>query len=176
MDGSHIDRELNPGGGIIMEELEYRAAGGVVLDDGDRVLLIERWMPRPARADGKPALVLEVRLPKGHVEPGETDEQAARREVCEETGYCGLAVIADLGEIVNEFDWPGKDLHVLRHEHYYLMRLTDPARRAPHFDRPDADEARFTPRWAADLAQAETLITFASEREFVRRAAAGAAP
>jgi 8-oxo-dGTP pyrophosphatase MutT (NUDIX family) len=49
-----------------------RAAGGVVLA-GDEVLLIRdrygRWT-----------------FPKGHVEPGETDEEAARREVEEETG------------------------------------------------------------------------------------------
>lgn len=147
-----------------METREYRAAGGVVLNDAGRVLLIERWVLR----DGQ--LAFEMRLPKGHVEPGETDEQAALREVCEETGYCGLAVTADLGELVNEFNWPGEGRRVLRHEHYYRMRLTDPARGEPHFDNPEADEARFTPRWAASLADAEALITFESEREFVRRA------
>lgn len=147
-----------------METLEYRAAGGVVLDDAGRVLLIERWVLRNGQ------LAFEIRLPKGHVEPGETDEQAALREVCEETGYCGLAVAADLGEIVNEFNWPDIGRRVLRHEHYYLMRLTDPTRGEPHFTSPDADEARFTPRWAATLPDAEALITFESEREFVRRA------
>ncbi len=147
-----------------METLEYRAAGGVVLDDADHVLLIERWVMRNGR------LAFEIRLPKGHVEAGETDEQAARREVCEETGYCGVKVIADLGEIINEFNWPDRDRRVLRHEHYYLMRLTDPVRREPHFDSPAADEARFTPRWAATLPDAGALITFESEREFIRRA------
>ncbi len=145
-------------------QLEYRAAGGVVLDSHNRVLLIERWIVR----NGQP--VFEIRLPKGHVEPGETDEQAALREVCEETGYCGITIAADLGEIVNEFQWPGEDLHVVRHEHYYLMRLADAERGEPHFDSPEADEARFTPRWAATLAEAEQLITFESEREFIRRA------
>lgn len=153
-----------------MREREYRAAGGVVLDDTGRVLLIERWVMRPAADGDTPALAFEIRLPKGHVEAGETDEQAAVREVCEETGYCGIAVVADLGEIVNEFKWPGEDLRILRHEHYYLMRLADSARREPHFDSPEADEARFTPRWAATLADAEALITFESEREFIRRA------
>ena len=147
-----------------MREREYVAAGGVVLDDAGRVLLIERWVTRNGQ------LGFEIRLPKGHVEEGETDEQAAVRETCEETGYCAVAVIADLGEIVNEFKWPGEDLRVLRHEHYYLMRLTDPTRGEPHFTSPDADEALFTPRWAATLADAEALITFESEREFIRRA------
>lgn len=147
-----------------METLEYRAAGGVVLDDAGRVLLIERWVLRSDQ------LTFEIRLPKGHVEPGETDEEAALREVCEETGYCRLAVIADLGVITNEFNRPDLSRRVLRHEHYYLMRLTDPAQQEPQFDSPEADEARFTPRWALTLPDAEALITFESERAFIRRA------
>jgi 8-oxo-dGTP pyrophosphatase MutT (NUDIX family) len=141
---------------------EYRAAGGVVLDEAGRVLLIERWVLRNGE------LAFEIRLPKGHVEDGETDEQAALRETCEETGYCGLVVTADLGEYLNEFILP--DERVLRHEHYYLMRLTDPTPGEPHFDSANADEARFFPHWAANLAEAEALITFASEREFIARA------
>ena len=141
---------------------EYRAAGGIVLDDTGRVLLIERWVLRNGE------LAFEIRLPKGHVEEGETDEQAALRETCEETGYCGLAVTADLGEYLNEFILP--DERVLRHEHFYLMCLTDPTPGKPHFDSANADEARFRPHWAANLAEAEAMITFASEREFVARA------
>jgi 8-oxo-dGTP pyrophosphatase MutT (NUDIX family) len=141
---------------------EYRAAGGVVLDDAARVLLIERWVLRNEQ------VVFEIRLPKGHVEEGETDEQAALRETCEETGYCGLAVIADLGEYRNEFILP--DERVLRNEHFYLLRLTDATSGEPHFDSANADEARFRPRWAANLAEAEALITFGSEREFIARA------
>ena len=114
---------------------EYRAAGGVVLDDAGRVLLIERWVMRNGQ------LGFEIRLPKGHVEEGETDEQAALRETCEETGYCGVAVIADLGEYLNEFILPEE--RVLRHEHFYLMRLTDATPGEPHFDSANADEARF---------------------------------
>ncbi|MCX6032714.1 MAG: NUDIX domain-containing protein [Chloroflexi bacterium] len=150
-----------------MQLREYRAAGGIVVDDAGRALLIERLVMRNGQ------IGLEVRLPKGHVEPGETDEEAALREVCEETGYCGLAVTADLGEYLNEFNWPDQQARVLRHEHYYLMRLTDPVRGKPQFDNPDAEEARFLPRWAANLAEAERVLTFESEKEFVRRAQGG---
>jgi 8-oxo-dGTP pyrophosphatase MutT (NUDIX family) len=145
--------------------LEYRAAGGVVLDDAGRVLMIERWVTR----NGAPAH--EIRLPKGHVEPGETDDQAALRETCEESGYCGLLIIADLGEEITEFDYPPEDARVRRTEHYFLMRLTDPVRGEPHFDSPDAEEARYLPRWAANLDEAQALLTYSSEREFVLRAA-----
>ena len=48
----------------------------------DAVLLIERWIMRSGQ------LGFEIRLPKGHVEAGETDEQAALRETSQETGYC----------------------------------------------------------------------------------------
>jgi 8-oxo-dGTP pyrophosphatase MutT (NUDIX family) len=116
--------------------------------------------------NGRPTF--EIRLPKGHVEEGETDQQAAVRETCEETGYCGAAVIADLGEYLNEFILP--DERVLRHEHFYLMRLTDASPGEAHFDSANADEARFRPRWAANLAEAEAQITFESERIFVARA------
>jgi 8-oxo-dGTP diphosphatase len=53
-----------------------RAAGGVVVRDG-RVLLVHR-----SRYD-------DWSLPKGKLEPGETWEDAALREVLEETGVRG---------------------------------------------------------------------------------------
>ena len=59
-----------------MQVREYTAAGGVVLDDAGRVLLIERWVLRGGE------LRHEIRLPKGHVEPGETDARGcAARDV-----------------------------------------------------------------------------------------------
>ncbi len=140
----------------------YTAAGGVVCDERGRVLLITRDVTRNGSASH------EVRLPKGHVEAGETDDEAARREVCEETGYCALAVEADLGSGITEFIL--NEEYVRRSEHYYLMRLTAPGRQAPHFDSPDADEARFQPLWVAGLDEAEAALTFESERLFIRRA------
>lgn len=147
-----------------MRTREYRAAGGVVLDDAGRVLLIERWVMR----NGRP--VFEVRLPKGHVEPGESDMQAALRETCEETGYCNLEIIADLGEALTE--WTDEQEHVRRTEHYYLLRLADPQHDQPQFAADNPDEARFTPRWTPDLATAAAELTFPSEIEFARRARA----
>ena len=54
---------------------EIQAAGGVVVDDRNSTVLI---VHRPRYDDWS--------LPKGHVDPGETFEQAALREVFEETG------------------------------------------------------------------------------------------
>jgi 8-oxo-dGTP pyrophosphatase MutT (NUDIX family) len=144
-----------------MRPVYYRAAGGIVLDGQERVLLIQRWVKRAGE------ITFEVRLPKGHVEAGETDWEAARREVCEETGYCGTEMAADLGESSTEF--VRGDEQVRRSEHYYLMRLVDPMVSHPHFDSDEAEEALFRPLWAADITDAEALLTFESEREFARR-------
>lgn len=140
----------------------YRAAGGVVLDAEGRVLLLKRHVPRAAT----PAH--EIRLPKGHIEEDESAEDAALREVCEESGFCVLEIVADLGEGVTEFEFRGR--HVRRQERYFLMRLMDSTRQPPQPKSPDAEEALFQPRWAADLSEAEALLTFESEKEFVRRA------
>ncbi len=145
-----------------MREREYTAAGGVVLDDAGRVLLIERWVLRSGE------LLHEIRLPKGHVDPGETESEAALRETCEETGYCGVEIVADLGEALTE--WTNEFEHVRRTEHYFLMRLVDPVRGAPHFTSPDAEEAKFVPRWAPDLPTAADELTYFSERQFAQRA------
>jgi 8-oxo-dGTP pyrophosphatase MutT (NUDIX family) len=126
----------------------YAAAGGVVVCDG--CVLVLR---RPSRD--------EMRLPKGHVEPGEDAQTTALREVREESGYDGLVVQADLGEQRVEFDHAGR--HVVRTERYFLMALADPDAASLR------GEAQFEPEWLTwDEALAE--LTFEVEREWVRRA------
>jgi len=134
-------------------------AGGVVVDAQDRVLAIERHVER----DG--ALIHEVRLPKGHIDAGESDEAAALREVLEESGYGHVAILGDLGSYVSEFTHAGQ--HHVREERYFLMRLTAPERQAPQPT--NAEEALFEPFWHP-LEVAENRMTYPSEREFIRRA------
>ena len=86
----------------------------------------------------------------------------------EESGYWRLEIVADLGLGNVEFDFKGK--HIKRTEHYFLMRLTDPRRGQPRPKSPTAEEALFEPLWADDLDAAADLLTFESERDFVRRA------
>lgn len=60
-----------------------RTAGGIVLGDRGTVAMVRRsdaWL-----------------FPKGHVDAGEDDEAAARREIQEETGLSDLEFIDDLG-------------------------------------------------------------------------------
>lgn len=139
----------------------HRTAGGVVLDAEGRMLVLVRDVER----DGK--TIHEVRLPKGHIDPGETEEQAARREVHEESGYGHVEILDDLGAAVSEFQFQGRDHR--RTERYFLMRLTDPTRDAPQPTH--ADEALFRPHWLAPEVAAKEL-SYASEQDFARRAIA----
>jgi 8-oxo-dGTP pyrophosphatase MutT (NUDIX family) len=138
-----------------------RTAGGVVLDAHDRVLVIERDVIR----DGRP--LHEVRLPKGKVESGETDEQAAVREVGEESGYWELTIVADLGEQEVTFERNG--CQTIRRERYYLMRLTSNHWAGQRVD-PHKEEALFTPRWLPSLDDAAQLLTYPGEQAYALRA------
>jgi 8-oxo-dGTP pyrophosphatase MutT (NUDIX family) len=64
-----------------MKTEHHRSAGGLVVE-GERILLI-------STQDGR-----RWQLPKGHIEPGESPEQAAVREVREETGVTGRVLAA----------------------------------------------------------------------------------
>jgi ADP-ribose pyrophosphatase len=60
-------------------------------------------------------------LPKGHLETGETAEQAAVREVAEETGIVG-EIVASLGTIDFWFVADGRRIH--KTVHHFLLRAT----------------------------------------------------
>lgn len=97
-------------------------------------------------------------LPKGLVEPEETHEEAAAREVLEETGWRGR-LRAPLGNIEYWFAWEGVRIH--KTVHFFLM---DAVEEAAHRDR-EMEEVRWFP-----LDEAEETIGFDSEREVVARA------
>ncbi len=145
-----------------MKIIQYRSAGGVVaqkniishLPAAELYLLL---LDRPTRS--------EVRLPKGHIEPGESAEEAALRETCEEAGYCDLRILADLGRRTVEFDYQGA--RYIRDEHYFLMQLLS-ARQTP---RPPQDEQQFQVLWTP-LMGASNHLTFEAERLFVEDAVA----
>jgi len=135
-----------------MGKRRYEAAGGVVIHEGAMLLL-----DRPAHG--------EIRLPKGHIEAGESAVDAALRETEEESGYADLEVVADLGSQVVEFSYKGDD--VVRTEHFFLMRLHSD-RQAP---RSVQDDSQFRPIWLP-VEDALLQLTYAAERETARRAIA----
>ncbi|MDR2410608.1 MAG: NUDIX domain-containing protein [Bacteroidales bacterium] len=94
----------------IMESIKsfflfQRAAGGLVVKNGAvlGIYRLERWD-----------------FPKGHVEMGETDEEAAMREVTEETGIGALSISKDLGYTYHIFPAPDNQF-VLKETHWFEM-------------------------------------------------------
>lgn len=93
--------------------MEETSAGGFVLRTHagrPEVALI-------ARIDRRGRLVWS--LPKGHLEDGETPEQAAIREVREETGIVG-SIVAALGTI--DFWFMAEQRRVHKTVHHFVLR------------------------------------------------------
>jgi 8-oxo-dGTP diphosphatase len=117
---------------------EVKAAGGVLVRDG-RVLLVHR-----PRYD-------DWTLPKGKLDAGESWQEAARREVEEETGLrCELGVEAGRTFYV---DSRGRDKEV----RYYRMTCD-----GEPFAQNEVDQVRWVP-----LAEAAELLSYLHDRELV---------
>lgn len=99
-------------------------------------------------------------LPKGHIEAGETAEQAAVREVEEETGIIG-EVLAPLGTI--DFWFVAEDRRVHKTVHHYLMR-------ALGGELSDEDIEVSEVAWVP-LDALEGRLAYADERRLIRHAA-----
>lgn len=83
-----------------------KAGGGLVKNDQGKLLMILRR--------GK------WDLPKGKLDPGETLEQCALREVEEETGISQLEILSQAGITFHVYDEYGK--HILKESYWYHMR------------------------------------------------------
>jgi 8-oxo-dGTP pyrophosphatase MutT (NUDIX family) len=133
------------------------SAGGVVVD-GDQVIVI---VPVKRAADGRPVLG----LPKGHPDGDETPEEAARREVAEEAGVTG-ELIDELGEVRYNYERRGRT--VAKRVRFYLFRYVS-GNVADHDH--EIEDARWMP-----IEQASRDLTYAGEREMVRRAMSRSPP
>jgi 8-oxo-dGTP diphosphatase len=121
---------------------EVEAAGGIVLDDEGRVAIVHR----PRYDDWS--------LPKGKLDAGESFEEAALREVEEETGMrCSLG---DELDPVRYRDNKGRPKLV----RYWLMHVEDDPGFVPN---DEVDELRWvTPGEAAEL------LTYPHDAELAR--------
>jgi 8-oxo-dGTP pyrophosphatase MutT (NUDIX family) len=138
-----------------MESRSEVSAGGVVYrrenDDAIDLALAARRTRRGQLAWG---------LAKGAIEQGESDEQAAVREVLEETGL-EAEVEADLGDIRYFYVW--ESVRVRKRVHFFLMRATGG-------DVANHDTEMEDVRWFP-LATAIKRAAYKGEREVIERAA-----
>jgi 8-oxo-dGTP pyrophosphatase MutT (NUDIX family) len=136
-------REISAGGVVVR--------GEVVVDDEQVVVIV----PTRRAPDGSRVLG----LPKGHVDPGETDLQAAEREVREETGIIAEPV-HELGEARYWYRRDGRT--IAKSVFFYLFRYVGG-------DTDDHDDEVEEARWIG-LRDAQTALTHTGEREMVVRA------
>ena len=102
-------------------------------------------------------------LPKGHPEGEETLEQAAIREVAEETGITGR-VLAPLGSIDYWFSVPDKRIHKV--VHHYLLEAVEGTLSVEG----DPDREAIDVAWVP-LQKLGELLTFPNERRIADVAA-----
>lgn len=138
-----------------MRERRELSAGGVVYRGSGEA--IEVALIRTGKRWG---------LPKGHVEAGEGVQQAACREVLEETGLEG-DVVGELGEISYRYTYKkagGESVRVFKRVHFYLLRWSKGEIRGHDYE---VDEAS----WFG-LEDALEKLTYPTEQKMIRQAMA----
>ena len=90
------------------------AAGGIVVKDGKFVSIVRHGIPD---------------LPKGHIEQGETPEQAALREVEEETGIGNLQIVKELPSTWHCY--LEHEVWTLKRTYWYVMSTTETVQPKP---------------------------------------------
>jgi 8-oxo-dGTP pyrophosphatase MutT (NUDIX family) len=119
---------------------------------GDEVVVI---VPVKRSADGRRVLG----LPKGHLDGDETPQEAARREIAEETGITA-DLVDELGDVSYRYERRGR--RIVKVVRFYLFDYVS-GDVADHDH--EIEEARWMP-----LRQAVEELTYTGEREMVARA------
>ena len=127
------------------------SAGGVVVRGGEVIVIV------PVRRDARGNRVLG--LPKGHADGNETPQQAAAREVREETGVTA-ELVGELGDIQYSYERRGRRIAKTVAFFLFEYRSGDVA----DHDH-EIEEAFWMP-----LEQAADALSYGGEREVVARA------
>lgn len=137
--------------GLAPADADEFSAGGVVVRD-DQIITI---VPIKRAADGQRVLG----LPKGHLDGDETPEQAAQREVAEETGV-EAELLELLGDVRYHYERHGRPVAKVVRFYLFAYRSGDVA---------DHDHEIEVAQWMG-LEQAAQELSYEGEREMVRRA------
>ena len=124
-----------------------RSAGGIVLNPEGKVILVNQRG-------------ISWSFPKGHVEKGESDLEAAKREIYEESGVNDLELIKDLGEYTRfRIGFDGKDdVSKRKTIKLYLFRTNQTSLKPIDPANPEA-------RWITKN-EVTTLLTHEKDKEF----------
>jgi 8-oxo-dGTP pyrophosphatase MutT (NUDIX family) len=133
-------------------EREFSAGGVVVRRGGDCVVIVP--VPRPGSRRRN-----VLALPKGHVEPGETPEETAVREVREEA-LVESEVVEPLGDVRYWYTREGR--RIAKVVRFFLLRHVSGEPTADAFEVSDA-------RWMP-LAEAAKALSYDGERTMARKA------
>ena len=104
--------------------------------------------------------------PKGHVEEGETLEEAAKRETTEETGYLNIEIVKPLETLHLKYPWDDGYIHE-KDIHYFLAKLKDDQKQGLKQTNQE-ESATVKVDWLT-LEKAEKELMFGDEREILRK-------
>lgn len=124
--------------------IKKHSAGGVVIE-GDKVLALS-WTDKDF-----------ICFPKGGLKASESSEEAAVRELKEETGY-NTRIVAPLGSWSYSFQENGRQYHKV--VDYFLMELADDDEPVP-----SREEAEFFENTWLEIDTAKTRLTYSDAKE-----------
>jgi 8-oxo-dGTP pyrophosphatase MutT (NUDIX family) len=122
-----------------------------------------RWMLAAIRPAGRKQGLWA--LPKGNIGPGEKPEEAARREIEEETGV-QARLVTKLGDVRYVYTWAGERIFKVVSFYLFRYRAGRLGDIAPE-QRIEVDEARWL-----ELEEAPRLLAYRGEREMAEKALA----
>lgn len=132
------------------EPVKKVSAGGVIYHEGKFLLI--KWISQRT-----------VELPKGTVEKGESIEEAALREVFEETGY-KAAIVKPLNTFQHVFTW-NDGITYDKTIHYFLLNLSIDKK----FKHQRQNNEDFVNVWVP-VKKAEAKLTHPDTKEAIRLA------
>jgi 8-oxo-dGTP pyrophosphatase MutT (NUDIX family) len=137
---------------VAPEPLHEHSAGGVV---------VRRFRGRPYIAAVRVKDGSVLALPKGHIDPGESEAEAAERELREETGVSGT-LVEKIDDIRYWYVRGGRK--VLKVVSFFLFRYRSGSVR-------DHDHEVLSAEWVP-IDEARTLLSYRGEREVAAAAMA----